>query len=90
MIKIVQKIKVKFPLGLHSRPAAMIVKLLQPCKASVSFTCRGETINAKSIMSILILAAKKDDQITITVEGSDAEATMRSLLGAFDRTTEGS
>lgn len=87
-MKLEQKVKVKFPLGLHSRPAAVIVKLLQPCKASVFFTCRGEKINAKSILSILMLAAKKDDHITITVDGIDAEATMKQLLIAFERAAE--
>lgn len=58
-MKVVRKIKVKNALGLHTRPAAAIVKLLQLQKASVSFTYKDETINARSIMSILMLAAKK-------------------------------
>jgi phosphocarrier protein HPr len=84
-VKVVCKVKVKNPLGLHTRPAAAIVKLLQPHKASVSFTYKNETINARSIMSILMLAAKKNTQITITVEGIDAETTMRHLVQAFDQ-----
>ncbi|HSX38866.1 MAG TPA: HPr family phosphocarrier protein [Chlamydiales bacterium] len=79
-----RKVKVKNILGLHTRPAAVIVKLLQPLKSSVSFTYKDETINARSIMSILMLAAKKNAQITITVEGVDAEMTMRRLIAAFD------
>jgi len=81
---LVKKIKVKNALGLHTRPAAAIVKLLQPLKSSVSFTYKDETINARSIMSILMLAAKKHAQITITVEGVDAEMAMRRLLAAFE------
>jgi phosphocarrier protein HPr len=84
-VKLVCKVKVKNPLGLHTRPAAAIVKLLQPRKASVFFTYKTETINARSIMSILMLAAKKNTQITITVEGVDAEATMNQLVLAFDQ-----
>ncbi len=83
-MKIVRKVKVKNSLGLHTRPAAAIVKILQPRKSSVSFTHRNETINARSIMSILMLAAKKNAVIEITVEGEDAELTMQHLLGAFD------
>ena len=84
-MKLVRKIKVKNALGLHTRPAAAIVKLLQPQKASVSFTYKEETINARSIMSILMLAAKKNTQITVTVEGEDAEITMHRLLTAFEQ-----
>lgn len=83
-MRIVRKIKVKNSLGLHTRPAASIVKLLQPRKSAVHFTHKNETINARSIMSILMLAAKKNSVIEITVEGEDAEMTMQHLIQAFD------
>lgn len=62
----------------------MIVKLLQNCRSQVSFTYRGETINARSIMSILMLAAGKNSTINVAVEGEDAENTLAMLVGAFD------
>ncbi|MGB7977831.1 MAG: HPr family phosphocarrier protein [Chlamydiales bacterium] len=83
-MKIVRKIKVKNSLGLHTRPAASIVKLLQPRQSSVHFTHKNETINARSIMSILMLAAKKNSVIEVTIEGDDAELTMQHLVDAFD------
>lgn len=83
-MKLVSKVKVKNALGLHTRPAAAIVRLLQPHKASVLFTYKDETINARSIMSILMLAAKKNSQITITIEGEDAQPTMDRLIRAFE------
>ncbi len=83
-MKIIRKIKVKNSLGLHTRPAAAIVKLLQPRKSTVYFTHRKETINARSIMSILMLAAKKNAVIEVAVEGEDAEFTMQQLMAAFE------
>lgn len=83
-MKLTCKVKVKNTLGLHTRPAAAIVRLLQPHKSSVLFTYREETINARSIMSILMLAAKKNAQITVTIEGEDAQATMNRLIQAFE------
>lgn len=83
-MKLVHKVKVKNALGLHTRPAAAIVKLLQLRKASVQFTYKDETINARSIMSILMLAAAKNSLITVTVEGEDAEMTMKHLVRAFE------
>ena len=83
-MKLVRKVKVKNSLGLHTRPAASIVKLLQPRKSSVLFTYKDETINARSIMSILMLAAKKNSQITVTIEGEDAEIAMEQLCKAFE------
>lgn len=84
-MKITRKVKIKNPLGLHTRPAAAIVKILQPRKSSVFFTYKNETINARSIMSILMLAAQKNTQIEIVVEGADAELTMSQLVSAFEQ-----
>lgn len=83
-MKLSQKVKVKNGLGLHARPATAIAKLLQNCKSVVTFTYRKESINARSIMSILMLAANKNSQILITVEGDDAEQTMNQLVHAFE------
>jgi len=81
---IIQKIRVKNELGLHTRPATLIVKLLQEVKSEVFFTYKKETINAKSILSILILAAPKNACITIKVKGEDAQATMDRLVESFE------
>lgn len=83
-MKLVHKVQVKNPMGLHTRPATMIVKLLQNCKSDVQFTYKKLTINAKSILSILMLAAKKNSKITISIEGDDAETTLKGLIEAFD------
>ncbi|MBA3723112.1 MAG: HPr family phosphocarrier protein [Parachlamydiaceae bacterium] len=83
-MKIVRKVRVKNRLGLHTRPATTIVKLLQNCRSDVFFTLKQETVNAKSILSLLMLAAKKNSNITIQVEGEDANMTMDKLVEAFD------
>lgn len=71
-------------MGLHTRPATAIVKMLQNCRSEVHFICKNETINAKSILSILMLAAKKNTSITIQVEGSDAKEVAEKLAEGFD------
>lgn len=83
-MKLSQRVKIKNPLGLHARPATRIVQLLQNSRSSVTFTYRKETVNARSIMSILMLAATKNSQILITVEGEDAQETLDLLVEAFD------
>lgn len=83
-MKLVRKVRVKNALGLHTRPATHIVKLLQNCKSDVNFVHKRESINAKSILSILMLAAKKNSQIIITIEGEDAEDVMAKLTLAFE------
>lgn len=71
-------------MGLHTRPATAIVKLLQNCKSEVLFTHKNETINAKSILSILMLAAAKNSRISVQVEGEDANLIMEKLIDAFE------
>ena len=83
-MKLKQRIKIRNPLGLHTRPATIIVKLLQNCKSEVFFTYKSLTVNAKSILSLLMLAAKKNSNITMTIEGADAEITLLKLLEAFE------
>jgi len=70
-------------MGLHTRPAMEIVKLLQNCISQVTFTYRKMTVNPKSILGILMLEARKNAVITVTVEGQDANETMAKLTGAF-------
>ncbi|MBY0528893.1 MAG: HPr family phosphocarrier protein [Rhabdochlamydiaceae bacterium] len=82
--KISQKVKIKNALGLHARPATVIAKLLQGSRSTVSFTYRKETVNARSIMSVLMLAATKNSQILIDVEGEDAREVLDKLVSAFE------
>lgn len=84
MKKLSSKVLVKNKMGLHVRPATTIVKLLQNCKCDVTFKYKQDTINAKSILSILMLAARKNSKITIEVEGEDAEEILGKLVNAFE------
>lgn len=82
--ELIKKIRVKNTMGLHTRPATSIVKMLQKSKSEVLFTYKKDTINAKSILSILMLAARRNTTITITVRGPDANETMENLITAFE------
>jgi phosphocarrier protein HPr len=85
-VKLVEKVKVRNRLGLHTRPATGVVQLLQGCKCDVTFTHGQETINAKSLLSILMLAATENTVITVTMDGEKAEveATMARLKKGFE------
>lgn len=81
---IIRTVQVKNEHGLHTRPATMIVRLLQDVKSEVFFSYNNETINAKSVLSILILAAPKHACITINTKGEDAEEVMSQLVEIFE------
>jgi phosphocarrier protein HPr len=82
-VKVSCKVKVKNTQGLHARPASIIARMLQESRSQVHFTCRKQRVNARSIMSLLVLAATKNSQIFIEVEGEDAEETLRRLVQGF-------
>jgi phosphocarrier protein HPr len=63
-------------LGLHARPAAQLVQAANRHRSEIAFTKDGTTVNAKSIMGVLTLAASKGSQLSVTCEGDDAEAAL--------------
>lgn len=60
--------------GIHARPAAVLVNEASKFESNINLTLNGNTVNLKSIMGVMSLGAKLDNEITITFDGSDAEA----------------
>ncbi len=82
-MKIEKQLKVTTALGLHARPAAYIARILQQRQSKVIFSYKKETVNARSIMGILVLSAHKNAVIDVLVDGDDADETMKALEEAF-------
>lgn len=72
-------------LGLHARAAAQLVKLAnaQPCHVSVE--CTGQTVNGKSIMGVLMLAAAQGMKVKVICEGPQAEVCLKSIADLIAR-----
>lgn len=66
-------------LGLHARAAAQFVKLASTFEAELTIEKDGQTVNGKSIMGIMMLAAGIGSTIDLQAEGSDAEALLDAL-----------
>ncbi len=66
-------------LGLHARAAAKLVKLASSFQSQVSIAARQKNADAKSIFSVLLLAATQNTEIQITAEGPDEEAAIAAL-----------
>lgn len=74
-----KKIKIANPQGLHARPASNFVKLANRFQAEVTVKKSGETVNGKSIMSLMTLAANHGTVLELEIEGPDAEEAMKCL-----------
>ena len=66
--------------GLHTRPSAELVKCATHFKSQVYLSCRSSTVNAKSILGVLMLAAEKGAKVEIEAVGEDADLAVETLL----------
>ncbi|CAN5538869.1 HPr family phosphocarrier protein [soil metagenome] len=57
--------------GLHTRPAAMLVKIASRFKSDIYLQRDGFNINAKSIIGVMTLAAEQGAKVGLLVEGPD-------------------
>ena len=71
-------------LGLHARPAAMVVQTANRFKSDILFEKGGLQINAKSIMGVLTLAAGKGALVVVVCEGIDAAEALAALAKVFE------
>lgn len=74
-----KKITIKNKSGLHARPAAIFVQVANKYDSDVVVKKGKLEVNGKSIMGILMLAAGKGAQVTLKVEGEDAEKALSEL-----------
>lgn len=66
--------------GLHARPAALFVQTANRFQSGIHVRCKGKLANAKSILSLLSLAAKQGDEVVILAEGPDADSAVSTLV----------
>jgi len=78
-VKIVEDMTVSIATGLHVRPAGDLVQAIEKLNADVFMECRGERVNAKSIMGLLTLAAERGTIVTVIAEGPDAARAVDSI-----------
>ena len=66
-------------LGLHARAAAKFVNLAKTFQSEVSLTKDGETVDGKSIMSVMLLAAPIGTDLELAVAGADEAEAFSAL-----------
>jgi len=66
-------------LGLHARAAAKFVTLASSFDSDVELSHNGKTVNGKSIMGVMMLAAAKGTQLKLHVRGNDETDALTKL-----------
>lgn len=65
--------------GMHARPAAEFVKLAGRFRSEITLAKDGLSVNGKSIMGVLMLAAGQGSRLKVSARGEDAEDAVRAL-----------
>jgi phosphocarrier protein HPr len=72
-------VKIANPSGLHLRPITAFVQRALQFQGSVTVTKDGKTVNGKSSLELMLLAAEQGTELILEVSGSDAAVTIEAL-----------
>lgn len=79
-----KEVQITNKLGLHARPAAMVVQTASKFKSEIRLIKDDLEINGKSIMGVMMLAAEKGSILKIRVEGEDEAQALEKLIQLFE------
>jgi phosphocarrier protein len=74
-----KEIEILNKLGLHARAAAKLVQCAGRFASHVEIERRGQSVNGKSIMGVMMLAASQGTRITVEASGEDEDAAMAAI-----------
>jgi len=81
----VKELLVLNKMGIHARPAAMIVRVTNKFKSEVLVEKDEEQVNGKSIMGLMMLAAAKGTTVKFIATGEDAPQMLAELETLFSK-----
>ncbi len=81
------EVTVSDPVGIHARPAGMLVKEAQKLSSDIEVTCRGKTVDLKKLLAVMSLGAKCGDTLTVSVSGDSELADAEKLEKIFETIT---
>jgi phosphocarrier protein HPr len=78
-------VTIKNKAGMHTRPAATIVKMASKYKCEIYFAKDGINVNGKSIIGVMTLAAEMGSEVTLTFDGEDEQEAAKEIVDYFER-----
>ena len=80
-----REVIIKNRAGLHTRPAALLVKTAAKFKSEFLIYKDGMEINGKSIIGVMTLAAEQGSKLVLRFVGEDEEEAASAVIGLFER-----
>lgn len=78
------KVKIRNKKGLHARPSSLFVKLVTSYDSDISVKSEEETVNGKSIMGLMLLAAEEGRELELIADGPDEDEMLKELVDLIE------
>jgi phosphocarrier protein len=79
-----REVTIRNRLGLHARAAARFVHAANRFQARVTLSGRGQTMDGKSILGILLLAASQGSRLEVAADGADESEAVAALSALIE------
>ncbi|MCX7710160.1 MAG: HPr family phosphocarrier protein [Clostridia bacterium] len=73
------------PVGLHARPASILVSVAQGFKSSILIKYQDKEVPANSLIGVMTLGAETGQSVEVTISGEDEEKAMERLEAFFEK-----
>jgi phosphocarrier protein len=80
-----REVVVKNPLGIHARPAALLVRAASGFRSDITLEKNGQSVSAKSIMGVMSLAGYPGSKMLVRARGPDAEKAVEAVAELFEK-----
>ena len=70
-------------LGIHARPAGLLVKEAKKYNAKITLSAKGKTTDAGKLMMVMGMGIKQGDVVSIQAEGEDEDAAIDAMQKLF-------
>ncbi|MBN1350856.1 HPr family phosphocarrier protein [candidate division KSB1 bacterium] len=72
-------------LGLHARPASLLVKTVARFQSDIFISRDNQIVNGKSIMGVMMLAAEYGSKVLFKISGEDEDDVLEAIIQLFER-----
>lgn len=79
-----RRIRVPLPSGLHARPAARVAALAKSFAARVHIAAHERTADARSMVALMALGLRRDDEAILSAAGADADAAVAAVAALIE------
>ena len=75
---------IKDELGIHARPAGMLVKMAKQYESAVEIRKGEKNVQASQLLMLMSLGVKQGEEVTVSIEGADEDRAYRELNAFFE------